>query len=161
MPGQRLSEAAKHILLQVEQYLRKEAALGKPLVAFSNVSRRFKGLTGYDMSTVLNIKYAKKQNTKSKSVVRSAPTPAKPGPKPILDSFDRSLVRRAIHNMYTKNLPVSLPALQKCLFQQYQLDVTTSTLHRAVRRLGFRYQRGLKGKRFAKEDPSIVASRIR
>ena len=48
MPGLEISEDAKCILLQVLRILRKEKGFGRPVGSVSNITRRFKLLTGYE-----------------------------------------------------------------------------------------------------------------
>ena len=176
MPGHEMSEDAKCILLQVLRILRKEKGFGRPVGSVNNITRRFKLLTGYDLSTAINIQTKQKYEKKSKlcsshnvnlvhRVERSSNyVPVRRGPNPKLDSFDREIVRRAIHSMYAAGMPVSLPGLQKWLSLHHpEMQRTTqATLRRAAIRLGFRYQRGMPTKRFrGSEEPQVVAARIR
>ena len=155
MPGHEISEDAKCILLQVLRILRKEKGFGRPVGSASNITPRFKLLTGYDLSTAIKIenkqKLSKHTSMKSKlnsnvNVVHrveksSTYVPVRRGPNPKLDSFDREIVRRAIHSMYVAGMPVSLPGLQKWLSSHHpEIQRTTqATLRRAAIRLGFQY----------------------
>ena len=176
MPGHEISEDAKCILLQVLRILRKEKGFGRPVGSVSNITRRFKLLTGYDLSTATKIENQQKLSKHMKSKLNSnvnvvhrvekssTYVPVRRGPNPKLDSFDREIVRRAIHSMYTAGMPVSLPGLQKWLSSHHpEMQRTTqATLRRAAIRLGFRYQRGMPSKRFrGTEEAQVVAARIR
>ena len=168
MPGPQISEDAKCILLQVLKVLRQEKGFGRPVGSFKNISRRFKLFTGYDFSTVANIekqkkltKHVQKMSARGKS---STCLPAKKGPEPKIDSFDREIIRRAIHSMYAKGMCVSLPALQKWLSSNHPTmqRTTQASLRRAALRLGFRYQKGMPDKRFrGQEESKVVAARVR
>ena len=178
MPGHEISEDAKCILLQVLRILRKEKGFGRPVGSVGNITRRFKLLTGYDLSTAIKIENQQKLSKQVKPKINSklnvnvvhrvekpsSYVPVRRGPNPKLDSFDREIVRRAIHSMYAAGMPVSLPGLQKWLSSHHpEMQRTTqATLRRAAIRLGFRYQRGMPTKRFrGSEEPQVVAARIR
>ena len=55
-----------------------------------------------------------------------------------LDSFDMDLIRRTIYDFFDHGRFVSMKTLQHELQSAHELDVSISTLRRAIRKMGFK-----------------------
>jgi hypothetical protein len=56
-----------------------------------------------------------------------------------LDSFDMDLIRRVVYEFFDSGRFVSMKTLQSELLVVHELEVSISTLRRALRKMGFRY----------------------
>ena len=76
-----------------------------------------------------------------------------------IDDFDTKVIRREIHTAYERKEYPTLDSLLKRLREKQVFQEGRSTLHKVVRKIGFKYKRRADGKLYVYEQPRVVQQR--
>jgi hypothetical protein len=121
--------------------------------------RAFK-YTGLSTSTIKRIRQESKNRSESGSS-STLSTPGKHRPRPNersinVDDFDLAVIRRTVHDFYVTNGTPSCPKLLPIIREKINFPSGVNSLRQILHRLGFRWKKCFKKRKFLIERPDIV-----
>lgn len=139
------------ITMKIYQYFCREAKRGSLYRCISNPEKRAMHALGVNRRT-----FNRWVQDYGSACSRQSRTQ---GRKKVVDSFDRELIRREICRMFDLKETVTLRKLKIWLRKNNGIDVSKSTLWRAVRGAGFTFRKYAGGRNIICEKPHLVVMR--
>ena len=156
--GKTIRSDARRIVSNVLQYCRKEKEQGRVKVPVTQVMERVRQMTGVGEKAVRNIK--KITDSGGELTTPKRKKVATPHNKAVIDDFDKSIIRRVVHDFY--HIKKTVPGLADILEdvrKEMHYPWGRRTLSRHLRELGFTYGRTKNRRKVLIETPSIVLKR--
>lgn len=140
---------AEDLISNLYQYFMLEKQRQKPLVSYDRVYHR--------ICTALKLTYSQVYKVINKSSTLGVVSKSKPGRKHKLDSFDKSVIRRAVHKLYERKIPPTCSKIKDEI--KDTINVSNATLIVALVEMGFRYTKRGDDRAVFREKYSILSMR--
>ena len=133
------SSDVKKLTIKALRFHEREATKGSSLATVRDPIERTSKMLGVPAPTLR--RWRKGNGGTDEKLTRST------GRKRLLDDFDRDVIQRCIHSMYSERIYVTLRKLMTTLRERHSLDIKRTTLLNTIKALGFKYKRTESGKR--------------
>ena len=150
--GKRLRSGEKSIVMNVRVFFEKDKAQGKSIMRERVIDRTASAI-GIGKTTIKRISKDFSQRVNLKHLKRRSRVRIN------LDDFSTDITRREIHAAYTRKEYPTLDSLQKKLLDKQVIYGGRSTLHKIIRKMGFRYKKRADGKLYVYEQLRVTQQR--
>ena len=145
----------KKTALKLYDYFCKEADRGRLFYSVKNPKARARHALGLSKTTLNRWIDGRSDSNNSGINEEKKSRPTK------LDSFDKDVIRRAIHSMFDNQVLVTLRKLKTYLTEHNNINVGKTLLWKTVRKLGFTFRKTKTGKKCICERPDLVVARCK